>query len=91
MEALFVAYFINGEDVGDLAVLDRIAAATAMADDAVTRSTSLKDEVLKLEEDIKASGLSGVPSYLVDDALLFSGSRSVDGYVQALVAASGRG
>ncbi|MFZ0266439.1 DsbA family oxidoreductase [Caulobacter sp.] len=88
MEALFVAYFTNGEDVGDPAVLARIAESEGMAADAVSRSWALRDEVLELEDKAKASGLNGVPSYLIDGELLFSGSQSVEGYVQALTAAS---
>ena len=90
MEALFVAYFTDGEDVGDPAVLGRIASAAGMAADAVARSAGLKGEVLKLENAAKSSGLNGVPSYLVDNALLFSGSTSVEGYVRALVSAGGK-
>lgn len=88
MEALFVGYFTNGEDVGDPAVLARIAEAAGMAPDAVSRSQALRGEVLQLEEKAKVAGLNGVPSYLIDGELLFSGSQSVDGYVQALTAAA---
>ena len=49
MKALYVAYFTNGEDVGDLTVLDRVADAIGMASDAVVRAAGMKDEVLKLE------------------------------------------
>jgi len=90
MEALFVAYFTDGEDVGDPEVLGRIASAAGMTADAVARSADLKGEVLKFENAAKSSGLNGVPSYLVDNALLFSGSTSVEGYVRALVSAGGK-
>lgn len=84
MEALFAAYFTNGEDVGDPAVLARIAEAAGMAPDAVIRAQTLQGEVLQLEEKAKAAGLNGVPSYLIDGKLLASGSQSVEGYVQML-------
>lgn len=87
MEALFAAYFTGGEDVGDLAVLGRIADAAGMGADAVARSAGLKEEVLRHETAARASGLSSVPSYMVDGALLFSGSQSVEGYILALTAA----
>ena len=89
MEALFVAYFTNGEDVGDPAVLARIAEAAGMEAEAVSRSQRLRGEVLQLEEQARNAGLNGVPSYLIDGELLFSGSQSVDGYVRTLAAASG--
>jgi predicted DsbA family dithiol-disulfide isomerase len=88
MEALFSEYFTRGQDVGDPAVLAGVAQAAGMAPDAVTRAQALKDEVLVLEAKAKAAGLNGVPSYLVDGELLFSGSQSVEGYVQALTSAA---
>jgi predicted DsbA family dithiol-disulfide isomerase len=91
MEALFAAYFTNGEDVGDLTVLGRIADAAGMSAEAVARSASLRNEVIRLEQSIKTSGISGVPSYLADDVLLFSGARSVEDYVEALIGARGSG
>jgi hypothetical protein len=69
IEALFAAYFTDGEDVGDLAVLGRIADAAGMGADAVARSASLKEEVLRHETAARASGLSSVPSYMVDGAI----------------------
>jgi predicted DsbA family dithiol-disulfide isomerase len=88
VEALFVAYFTLGEDVGDVAALERIAQAAGMAPDATRRAGLLGDEVRGLEDAVRAKGLSGVPSYLVDGQLLFSGSQDVDGYVQRLGAAA---
>jgi predicted DsbA family dithiol-disulfide isomerase len=88
IEALFVAYFTNGEDVGDREVLARLAEVSGMAADAVTRSIALQDEVREIEERIRGTGLNGVPSYLVDGKMLLSGSQTVDGYVQALTTAS---
>jgi predicted DsbA family dithiol-disulfide isomerase len=89
IEALFVAYFTNGEDVGDRGILARLAEVSGMAGDAVTRSIALQDEVREVEERIRGTGLNGVPSYLVDGKMFLSGSQTVDGYVQALTTASG--
>jgi predicted DsbA family dithiol-disulfide isomerase len=89
MEALFAGYFTHGEDVGDPAVLARIAGGCGMGADAAGRSVALRDEARLLDEAARAAGLNGVPSYLIDGKLLFSGSRSVDGYVQVLAEASG--
>jgi predicted DsbA family dithiol-disulfide isomerase len=88
VEALFTAYFTNGEDIGDAAVLKRIAATAGLAPDAFDRSKSLRAEVGALDEHLRSSGLNGVPSCLVDGKLLFSGSQDVDGYVQRLSAAA---
>lgn len=89
VEALFVAYFTNGEDVGDLGVLGRLAEASGMSADAVTRSMALQDEVRELEEQSRRTGMNGVPSYVVDGRLFLGGSQTVEGYVQALTTASG--
>jgi predicted DsbA family dithiol-disulfide isomerase len=90
VDALFVAYFTDGEDVGDHAVLNRIADEAGMVPDAVRRSLLLHTEVRRLEETVRSSGLNGVPSYLVQGKLLFSGSQDVDGYVRSLAAAASR-
>jgi predicted DsbA family dithiol-disulfide isomerase len=88
IDALFVAYFTNGEDVGDHVVLNRVAERTGMADDAVRRSIPLRDQIRHLDETARSSGLNAVPSYLVDGRLLFSGLQDVDGYVQRLTVES---
>jgi predicted DsbA family dithiol-disulfide isomerase len=90
IDALFVAYFSHGEDVGNHAVLDRIAGEAGMAPDAVRRSLALHAEVRRLEETARLTGLNGVPSYLANGRLLFSGSQDVDGYVRTLTMAANR-
>jgi predicted DsbA family dithiol-disulfide isomerase len=37
---------------------------------------------------VLASGLNGVPSYLFDGQLLWSGSQDIEGYVQRLLHAA---
>jgi predicted DsbA family dithiol-disulfide isomerase len=90
IDALFVAYFTEGEDVSDYAVLNRIAGKAGIVGDVVSQLIPLQDEVRELDETARASGLKGVPSYLVDGKLLFSGSQDVDGYVRRLTAAATR-
>lgn len=91
VDALFAAYFTNGQDIGDHAVLERIADQAGMGPAAMPRSLPSQAEVRKLDTGIRASGLSGVPSYLVDGTLLFSGSQDVEGYVKRLASAAGHG
>ncbi|GAB3094844.1 DsbA family protein [Lysobacter terrae] len=87
VDALFTAYFRDGQDIGDHAVLERIADDVGMAPGAVARSLALHDEIRSLDERIKSLGLSGVPSYLVNGKLLASGSQDVQGYVKLLQSA----
>lgn len=88
VDALFAGYFSHGQDIGDPAVLERIAANAGMRPGAVQRSVPGEVEVRKRDGAIRAMGLSGVPSYLVDGKLLFSGSQDVEGYVQRLARTS---
>lgn len=90
VDALFVAYFAQGEDIGDGAVLERIATTAGMAPGAVERSIPLRGEVPALEKRVRDAGITAVPSYLVDGRLLFAGSQDVEGYVLLLTAAVAR-
>ena len=88
VEALLSGYFTDGEDIGDLDVLQRIASSAGMSSDAVGRSRMLQAEVVQLDEAARATSVTGVPAYRVDGKLVLSGAQSVDGYVEAFVAAA---
>ncbi|MBB6187100.1 DsbA family oxidoreductase [Rhodanobacter sp. MP7CTX1] len=88
VEGLFAAYFTHGNDISDQAVLERIADEAGMESGAVNRSLPSHIEVRKLDAEIRSMGLSGVPSYLVNGKLLFSGSQDVEGYVKRLASAA---
>jgi len=86
-DALMVAYFAEGQDIGDEAVLERIATAAGIVD-GVAKSRAPRAEVVQLDDALRQAGLSGVPSYIADNRLLFSGATSVEGYVQRFAAAA---
>ena len=88
VDGLFAAYFTNGKDISDHAVLEHIANGAGMEPGAVNRSLPSHAEVRKLDAEIRSMGLSGVPSYLVNGRLLFSGSQDVEGYVKRLTSAT---
>ena len=88
VEALFVAYFTDGKDVGDEAVLEQIATSSGMEPGAVLRSRAIRDEVAATEVATRSAGLNGVPSYIVDGRILSSGAQDVEGYVRMLTAAA---
>lgn len=91
VEALFAAYFTQGRDVGDPAVLadlaeaagmDRTRVATYLADPASAAAVR-RDEALARRLD-----LHGVPSIVLDGHHLFSGALPTPSIVQALREAS---
>ncbi|WP_250625995.1 DsbA family oxidoreductase [Pinirhizobacter soli] len=88
VDTLFAAYFTQGKDIGNDAVLTQIADEAGIASGAVQRSLRGHAEVRELDDEVHAMGLSGVPSYLVNGKLLFSGSQDVKGYVDRLSNAS---
>jgi predicted DsbA family dithiol-disulfide isomerase len=89
-EALFAGYFTHGKDISNPVELQRIADEAGMAPDAARRSLANHDEVRKIDATLRSRGLSGVPSYLLDGKLLFSGVQDVDTYVKTLASAAKR-
>jgi predicted DsbA family dithiol-disulfide isomerase len=89
VDALFAAYFTDGKDIGVPAVLEQIAGAAGMMPGAGQRSLQGHAEIRKLDDAIRARGINGVPSYLMNGKVLFNGSQEVEGYVERLVSASG--
>jgi predicted DsbA family dithiol-disulfide isomerase len=71
VEALFQAYFAEGRDIGDLAVLAGIAAKAGLdpADAAAQEAAVIAEDA-----DARQGGISGVPSFLMERYLLFSGA-----------------
>ena len=88
---LFRAYFQEGEDVGDRAVLARLAAETGLSEDVITAFTAgeaARAEVMMESRALAQAGINGVPSFLLDRHLLFSGAmpgqRMADAFRQAV-------
>jgi predicted DsbA family dithiol-disulfide isomerase len=74
-EALFRAYFHDGKDIGDAAVLDAVAAEAGLAGAAaMLAGDAHRAEVLAEDASVRRAGISGVPSFLMDRHLLFSGA-----------------
>ncbi len=77
VEALFRAYFHDGEDIGDLAMLARIGEAAGIADAAAFIAGDEEAEAVLAEDaGFRSMGISGVPSFALDRHLLFSGAMA---------------
>ncbi len=74
-EALFQAYFHDGEDIGDDAALARIAGAVGLEDAAAFLASADEDAEVRAEDaHFRRIGISGVPSFALDGVVLFSGA-----------------
>lgn len=87
VEGLFAAYFTQGRDVGDPAVLADIGAEAAMDRDKVAAylaDPASAEAVLDDERLARGLGLNGVPSVVLDGHFLFSGAQPTPVIVRAL-------
>ena len=78
VQALFDAYFLRAEDIGDVEVLVRAAIAAGLGEDSI-RGYLESDEDLEAvrEEDANARriGIQGVPTYILNDKYVLSGAH----------------
>ncbi|MBD0271445.1 MAG: DsbA family oxidoreductase [Acetobacteraceae bacterium] len=89
VEALFRAYFQEGRDIGDPAVLAEAAAEAGLADGAAfLASDEGAAEVREEDAGFRRLGISGVPTFALAGHVLFSGAvpadRMADAFRQAL-------
>lgn len=91
VDRLFRAYFQEGEDVGDPAVLTRLGAEVGLPEEvlgAFAAGDAARQEVLAESRGLAQAGINGVPSFLMDRHLLFSGAmpgeRMAEAFRQAV-------
>lgn len=85
-ESLFSAFFERGLDIGDHEVLVRLAREQGLAREQVLASFADKrtrEFVQSREAQVRGSGLSSVPGFLVNRRLLVVGAQSVETIVNA--------
>ena len=78
MEALFLAYFINGHDIGETEVLVKICANLGLDMDSFTAQLESDTDVdYVYEENARAHrlGINGVPSFVFDGHFVTSGAQ----------------
>jgi predicted DsbA family dithiol-disulfide isomerase len=87
VETLFRAYFSEGRNIGDANVLAELAAVAGVERaraEALLAGTEGSAEVVGEEEVAIRAGLSGVPTFVLDGRVLFSGAQTPETIAQAL-------
>jgi predicted DsbA family dithiol-disulfide isomerase len=87
VEAMFSAYFSAGCDVGDPAVLVRLASTVGLNDGLVTGFLASEEgqaEVLSEDQAIRQQGVSGVPLFIINGTERISGAQPVAVFSAAL-------
>ena len=91
MGRVFRAYFQEGEDVGDTATLARLATEIGLPAETIaafTAGEAARAEVVTESRGFAQAGINGVPSFLLDRHLLFSGAmpgeRMADAFRRAV-------
>ena len=78
VEALFVEFFINGRDIGDLRVLTEIGAANGLDAQEVEAYLNTDADVGVIhDENVRAHrlGINGVPSFAFNEKFVISGAQ----------------
>lgn len=91
VEALFAAYFVEGRDISDRAVLADCAAAAGMDATSVTAmlaGEAGRAEVLAADAGARAAGLSGVPAFVLERHVLFTGAVPAETMAEAILSAA---
>lgn len=86
-EALFMAYWAEGRDVGSFAVLAGIAAAHGMDGDAVMTDLQSDKDVAAVINEVKAAqrmGITGVPTFILGRKYGVVGAQSADVIAEAI-------
>ena len=87
MEAIFAAYFTQGCDIGDHAVLADCAAEAGLDPAEAARFLAgdvAEHEMLAADQAAREAGVNGVPSFFLDGYGLFSGAMPADAMADAL-------
>ena len=90
VERLFAAYFLEGRDIGDpevLAACDAQAGGDAAATLAMLASDAHQAEVLAEDNAARRAGISGVPSFVLANHVLFSGAVPAETMAEAFAEA----
>jgi predicted DsbA family dithiol-disulfide isomerase len=87
VERLFAAYFLEGRDIGDPAVLEFLAADVGMDSVEVAELLSGDTDLANVEREANLAGemgITGVPTFIFASRFVLSGAREPDVLVQAI-------
>jgi predicted DsbA family dithiol-disulfide isomerase len=87
IDALFTAYFHDGKDIGDHAVLADIATACGMDGEVIARSLAHGQDETLIDQTQRAAaqaGITGVPFYIFDQKLGLSGAQPLTTVLDAM-------
>jgi len=90
VDRLFQDYFVDGRDIGDRAVLLEAAEVAGLDRLAVESSLASgfgRAEVLAEDAAVRRAGVQGVPTFALNDYVLFSGAVPADTFAEALARA----
>ena len=93
-EALLEAYFVEGSDIGDRAVLAAIAGKAGLDPATVAARLETEDDVATVQGAIEAAariGVSGVPFFIFAQAFAVSGAQSAEVLATAIDRARAHG
>lgn len=86
-QRLFEAVFCNGEDIGSLSKLEAIALEVGLPiaeTHSVLNSTAYTEEVRQDIRQSQSMGLRGVPFFLIDNKITFSGALQPADFLQVI-------
>lgn len=92
VELLFKAYFIDGRDIGDSAVLSSVAASAGMDGELVAALLSGDADLESVEREAGLAnemGITGVPTFIFDGKFMISGAREAELLVRIIDKALG--
>ena len=87
VERLFRAYFSEGHDIGDRRVLAELAGDAGLERARVEAFLASEQGTIEVAADeavAKRAGLNGVPTFVLDGRVLFSGAQPAEQIAQAL-------
>jgi predicted DsbA family dithiol-disulfide isomerase len=90
VDAVFTAYFLEGRNISDAAVLTEIAAPHGLRPEQVTvllANPGLRQRVRELAESMAAQGITGVPFFILNQKLALSGAQPLEVFRQAIAEA----
>ncbi len=86
--ALFKAYFVEGRDIGDDAVLCNIAGDSGMDADMVERLLATDadlDDIRARDAHSREMGVRGVPTFILNNETVLTGAQPADTWGQVIV------